>query len=505
MAMRRGSGTGNRYSLYSEPADMLSCETLIRNATVLDGTGSSPKVLDVAVRDGCICGIGHCLECNALSVIDAKGHVLAPGFIDVHTHDDTSVISSPAMLPKLSQGVTTVIVGNCGISASPVSLRDDPPDPMNLLGGREDFRYPTFAAYVSALAEARPSVNVGALVGHTALRNNHMDRLDRSASHAEIEAMRQQLGQALESGALGLSSGLAYRSANSASTDEVLELAQLLTAAGAVYVTHMRTEAEGILDAMKEAFQIGQLSNVPVIISHLKCAGIDNWGRSGEVLHSLDAARNRQPAGCDCYPYAAGSSTLDLRQVDSRVEITITWSTPHAEAAGRSLAQVADAWQVSQLEAAKRLQPAGAIYHSISEADMRRILAHPATMIGSDGLPHDPRPHPRLWGTFPRVLGRYCREEKLISLPDAVHKMTGMPAQRYGLAGRGLVREGFHADLVLFDPERIIDTATFSDPIRTAEGIQSVWVNGVLSYTAEGATRDRAGQFLPRARTAWVQ
>ncbi len=277
-------------------------------------------------------------------------------------------------------------------------------------------------------------MNVGALVGHTALRNNHMDRLDRTATDAEIDAMRRQLAEALECGALGLSSGLAYMSANAAHTEEVVKLAQPLAAAGAVYVTHMRTEAEGILDAMHEAFTIGRESRVPVILSHLKCAGIANWGRSDEVLQALETARGLQSAGCDCYPYAAGSSTLDLRQVDPRVEITITWSTSHPEVAGQSLAQIADGWGVTQLQAARRLQPAGAIYHSISEQDMRRILAHPATMIGSDGLPNDPRPHPRLWGTFPRVLGHYCREEKLMTLATAIHKMTGMPAQRFGLA-----------------------------------------------------------------------
>jgi len=302
-----------------------------------------------------------------------------------------------------------------------------------------------------------------------------------------------------------LSSGLAYASANAASTHEVLTLGQPLASAGAVYVTHMRTETEAILDAMNEAFEIGKGCKVPVIISHLKCAGIANWGRSDEVLHALDTARCDQSVGCDCYPYAAGSSTLDLRQVDSRVEITITWSTPHPGAGGMSLKSIADAWDVPQLEAARRLQPAGAIYHSIVEADMRRILAHPATMIGSDGLPNDPRPHPRLWGTFPRVLGRYSRDDKLISLPKAVHKMTGMPAQRLGLAERGLIREGYCADLVLFDPDKIMDTATFADPVRPAAGIAGVWVNGVLSYNGEGATGSRAGRFLARAKTTWIQ
>jgi len=484
---------------------MLRHDTLIRHASVIDGSGAPSELLDVALRDGRISEIGPALQCTASAIIDAEGLALAPGFIDAHTHDDTSAIETPAMLPKLSQGVTTVIVGNCGISAAPVQLTGEPPDPMNLLGDASVFRYPTFAAYVAAIRDAKPAVNVGALVGHTALRNNHMDRLDRSATTAEITAMRLQLSEALECGALGLSSGLAYLSANAASTDEVLELAKPLALTGAIYVTHMRTETEGILDAMREAFAIGRLSDVPVIISHLKCAGIANWGRSGEVLQALEATRNVQPAGCDCYPYAAGSSTLDLRQVDERVQITITWSTPHPESAGQSLAQIAETWSVSQLEAAQRLQPAGAIYHSISETDMRRILAHPATMIGSDGLPNDPRPHPRLWGTFPRVLGRYSREEELIPLPEAVHKMTAMPAQRFGLAERGMVRKGYWADLVLFDPEKIIDTATFSDPIRPAKGIQSVWVNGVLSYTAQGATGNRAGRFLLRAKTPWIQ
>jgi N-acyl-D-aspartate/D-glutamate deacylase len=484
---------------------MLSCDTLIQKANVLDGSGSASEVLDVAIRDGRICEVGPSLHYKAGTALDAEGMVLAPGFIDTHTHDDTSVIRDPQMLAKLSQGVTTVIVGNCGICAAPVKLQGDPPDPMNLLGDAGAFRYPTFASYVSALDEARPAVNVGALVGHTALRNNHMDRLDRIATEEEIEGMREQLREALDAGALGLSSGLAYASANAASTEEVLALAQPLASAGAIYVTHMRTETEAILDAMNETFEIGRQSKVPVIISHLKCAGIANWGRSDEVLQALDTAREVQPAGCDCYPYAAGSSTLDLRQVDPRVEITITWSTPHPEIGGKSLKSIAEGWGVSQLDAARKLQPAGAIYHSLSEADMRKILAHPATMIGSDGLPNDPRPHPRLWGTFPRVLGRYSRDEELISLPDAIHKMTGMPAQRFGLAERGMIRVGYCADLVLFDPEKIIDTATFIDPVRAAQGIAGVWVNGVLSYTSEGATGSRAGRFLARAKTTWVQ
>lgn len=409
------------------------------------------------------------------------------------------------MLPKLSQGVTTVIVGNCGISAAPVELKGALPDPMNLLGEPEQFRYRTFADYVAAVNAARPSVNVAALVGHTALRNNHMDRLDRTATPVEIDGMRTQLGEALSAGAIGLSTGLAYLSAFSATTEEVIELAEPLAEAGAIYATHMRSETEPIIDAMNEAFRIAGHARVPLVISHLKCAGIANWGRSGEVLSRLESAASHQQVGCDCYPYAAGSSTLDLRQVDERVRVTITWSTAHAEMGGKDLADIAATWGISQMEAAKRLQPAGAIYHSISEEDMQKILRHPSTMIGSDGLPNDPMPHPRLWGTFPRVLGHYSRDKKLFSLPEAVHKMTGLSAGRFGLKDRGFIREGYKADLVLFHPETIRDVASFTDPMRPPTGIEKVWVNGVLSYTSSGPTGERAGRFVPRSPAVRIE
>ena len=480
------------------PCHMPLCDTLIRNVRVLDGSGAEAETADVALEAGVVCAVGQLSQYVGRQVIEGDGRVLSPGFIDTHTHDDTNVIREPQMMAKLSQGVTTVIVGNCGISAAPVQLAGPPPDPMNLLGEADAFRYPSFAAYVAAVDAAQPAVNVAALAGHTALRNNHMDRLDRAATPAEIEGMRAQLIEALEHGALGLSSGLAYASARSAPPQEILSLAEPLAAAGAIYATHMRTEAEEILSAMSEAFATGRSCHVPVVISHLKCSGIANWGRSAEILHALETARDEQPVQCDCYPYAASSSTLDLRQVDERIRIVITWSTPHPEVAGQTLEQISQAWGMQQVEAAARLQPAGAIYHNMSEEDVRRILQHPASMIGSDGLPHDPRPHPRLWGTFPRVLGHYCREQGLFSLAQAVHKMTGMPAQRFGLAGRGQIREGCYADLVLFDPETIRDTATFSNPICAAEGIAAVWVNGVLSYKDGDATGQRAGRFLPR-------
>ena len=477
-------------------------DTLIVGAQLYDGTGAPPLARDVALREGRIAAIGNLSNWLAEDVIEADGRALAPGFVDVHTHDDTHVIRAPQMLPKISQGVTTVIVGNCGISASPVTLAGDPPDPMNLLGERDAFRYPTFAAYVDAVNAARPAVNVGALIGHTALRSNHLDSLARAATPAEIAAMRAQLEEALAHGALGLSTGLAYASAKAAPTDEVIALAAPLAAAGALYTTHMRTEFDAILDAMDEAYRIGRHARVPVVISHLKCAGPSNWGRGAEVLASLDGARRLQPVGCDCYPYSRSSSTLDLSQVSGDIDITVTWSTPHPEQAGRLISEIAAQWGLTQQEAARRLQPAGAVYHNMSEEDVRRILSHPATMVGSDGLPNDPLPHPRLWGAFPRVLGHYARDAALIPLEEAIRKMTGLSARRFGLAQRGEVHVGWHADLVLFDPASVRDTATFERPQQVADGIDAVWVNGVLSYRDGAATGARAGRFVARGAPA---
>ena len=276
--------------------------------------------------------------------------------------------------------------------------------------------------------------------------------------------------------------------------------------AGAVYTTHLRTEFAAILEAMDEAFRIGRYARVPVVVSHLKCAGVENWGRSIEVLDALEQAQRFQPVGCDCYPYAASSSTLDLKQVTDEIDIMITWSTPHPEMAGKLLAEIASLWGADQMEAARRLQPAGAVYHGMSADDVARILSHPATAVGSDGLPNDPLPHPRLWGAFPRVLGHYSRDQKLFPLTEAVRKMTSLSAARFGLAERGQVRQGYWADLVLFDPATVRDVATFTDPMRAAEGIEAVWVRGVLSYRGgdeKATTGMRAGRFLPRG-TLWA-
>lgn len=471
---------------------------LFRNVTVIDGSGSPEYRADVAIQGDRIAEIAPAIRGEAMREIDGSGRVLAPGFIDVHTHDDINVIRMPEYLPKISQGITTVIVGNCGISAAAATMKGSVPDPMNLLGDAAQFVYPTVADYAHAVEQARPAINVGTLVGHTALRNNHMDDLFRTATPREITAMRQQLRLALEQGALGLSTGLAYASAFQSSTEEVMALAEELAAQKGIYTTHLRSEFEPILDALDEAFRIGRHGGVPVVVSHHKCAGAKNWGRTVETLKLFDKVRQQQDVSCDCYPYSASSSTLDMKQITDEFDIIITWSEPHPEVAGQSLQQIADGWSMTLTEAGKLLMPAGAIYYNMDEQDVRRVLSYPVTMVGSDGLPNDPMPHPRLWGAFPRVLGHYSRDEKLFPLTVAVHKMTGMSAARFQLPKRGLVKCGYYADLVMFDPQTVRDVASFSDPQRPAAGIEAVMVNGVMSYGQDKKVIGRAGRFLRR-------
>lgn len=474
-------------------------DIVIRNATVIDGTDSPAYFADVGIYRDKIAAIGDLSNATSPNTIDAQKHILTPGFIDVHTHDDTNVIRMPECLPKISQGITTTIVGNCGISASPATLCAPPPDPMNLLGKQEDFKYPEFSDYVDAVTQAQPAVNVAALVGHTTLRNNVMDNLHRHATSEEITQMQDTLRLAMQQGALGLSSGLAYANAKSSSETEVQQLAQILASYQGIYTTHMRTEFAGILDAMDEAFRVGQKAQVPVVISHLKCAGAGNWGRTVEVLDKLDGAHQQQEVACDCYPYSASSSTLDLNQVTEDIDIFITWSDSKPEYAGKMLKTIANELKLSLIDAAKALQPAGAVYHCMDETDVERVLKYKLTMIGSDGLPNDPHPHPRLWGAFPRVLGYYCREREIFPLHTAIHKMTGLSAKRFNLNQRGEIKTGNYADLVLFDKQRIKDTADFKAPIAAAHGIELVVVNGSIAYKPNLGVIKRSGRFIKRS------
>jgi len=472
---------------------------LLRGGTVVDGTGAARYLADVLVDGDRVAAVGADLDARGAEVIDVTGRIVAPGFIDVHTHDDQVVLSAPDMLPKISQGVTTVVVGNCGISLAPLVHRDAPP-PLNLLGGPDKYVHPTMAAYASAVDRVRPAVNVAALVGHSTLRVATMADPYRPATPVERARMVELLREGLDAGAAGLSSGVFYATGAAADVDELALLARVAGDAGGVYTTHIRDESDKVLDSLDEAFATGRRGGIPVVISHHKCAGPRNWGRSVETLAHIDAARARQPIGLDMYPYIAGSTVLRKEMVDGVIDILLTWSTPHPEMAARTLADIAREWNCTQQEACDRLQPGGACYFQMREDDVQRVLAYPATMIGSDGLPHDQHPHPRLWGTFPRVLGHYSRELGLFSLETAVHKMTGLSAQRFRLADRGEIRIGAYADIVVFDAATVKDVATFAQPKAVSQGIERVFVGGAPAYRTGHGAIGRNGSFLRRAR-----
>lgn len=494
-------GTGSKRSIEAMDDSPPAYDVIFRGGQIVDGTGARPYAGDLAIRGDRIVAVapaGSLDSARAGLEVDASGQAISPGFVDTHTHDDNAVLVTPEMTPKISQGVTTVVVGNCGISLAPTVLPGDPPPPLNLLGGRERFGFARFADYAAAVDKAEPAVNVAALVGHSSLRVSAMADVNRRANGAEISAMREALAEGLDAGAAGFSTGLYYKPNRAADMDEVVSLVELVGKAGGVYATHMRDEHVHVLDSLDETFETARQGKTPVVISHHKCAGRENWGRSAETLPVIAAASEKQPVGLDAYPYAAGSTVLDSDHVDEDIPIMITWSEAVPEASGRYLGDLAKAWGCDQFEAARRLDPAGAIYFQMAEEDVQRILAFPGTMIGSDGLPHDKHPHPRLWGTFPRVIGHYGREVGLFPLEVAVHKMTGLPAQRFGLKDRGLLREGAYADLVIFDPQAIIDAATFEAPEQPALGISCVMVNGSVAWR-DGAAGGRAGRFLRRA------
>ncbi|MET0532892.1 MAG: D-aminoacylase [Steroidobacter sp.] len=476
----------------------IRADVLLKGGQIIDGTGRPAFDADVALRGDTIVAVGDLTDVSADRVIDVTGLAVAPGFIDVHTHDDLICITQPEMTPKISQGVTSLVVGNCGISAAPLRFHDGVSEPFNLLGQQDDFAYDTFAGYRRAIESVSPRVNVAALVGHSTLRVRCVEDLQRPATARELEQMSALLRQALDQGAVGMSSGVFYAPAQAADLQELSALAQTVAEAGAVYTAHIRDEREGIVEALEEAFAATKPRQAPLILSHLKCAGVRNWGRAEETLGLIDTARKSQPVHLDCYPYTAGSTVIRPDLADGEVEILINWSTPHPEMGGRSLKSIAEEWGLSQASAAERLMPGGASYFQMHEQDMRRIMQHHCCMIGSDGLPHDTLPHPRLWGTFPRVLGRYARDLKVLSLEMAVHKMTGLSAKTFGLHDRGRIAVGMKADVTVFNPQTVLDRATYDSPTQRAEGIEHVFVNGTLAWTEDAATPGRSGRFLTR-------
>ena len=476
-------------------------DLLILNATIIDGTGADRYNADIAISNDRIAKIGKIGGQTKIFTIDAAGKVLSPGFIDVHTHDDHALIMWPDMTYKASQGVTSVVAGNCGISLAPLTWDDSPlPPPLDLLGN--GYRFPKVAQFFKFLEQNPPALNAGLLCGHTTLRAGAMDDLTCAATETELNQMREHLQEALDAGALGLSTGLAYAPAMSAPTGEVIALAELLGPARALYTTHLRNEEEKIEEALEEAFEIGRAAGVPVVLSHHKVAGKAQFGRTKQTLDNIEKIRELQTVHLDVYPYHASSTVIRPDRLKHSNKTLITWSKPMPEHAGRDLADVANEMGLSLEKAAEKLMPGGAIYFAMDEQDVQRVIQYPPSMIASDGLPHDEKPHPRLWGTFPRVLGHYSRNLGILPLETAIHKMTGLPAKAFGLTARGTLKEGNFADLTLFDPETIIDSASFDNPQQPADGIEMVFVNGECIYQFGESTGKRPGRTLRRQYVA---
>jgi N-acyl-D-amino-acid deacylase len=494
-------------------------DIVIRNATLYSGIASStpgagipPTIGDVSIRGERIDGVGEVPERGSVE-IDAQGLALSPGFIDVHTHDDFAAVLHPEMAFKVRGGVTTCVVGNCGFGAAP--------HPQAALMARAFHPHDTlpewtgYAGYVAHLEANPASVNVGVLVGHGTVRLGAMGAAKRAPDADEMQRMQAHVREGLEAGALGLSSGLVYEPGRHAKTDEIISLASLMAETGGLYATHMRNEGARLLEAVAEAIEVGERAGVPVQISHHKASGPANWGRVRESIQLIEAARLRGvDVHADQYPYTAGSTVLsavaqdqDKALVDdpkSLERIVIASTSSHPEWEGKTLEELGVLLSVTGTDIALRVlddEPgATVVLHTMDEDDVRTVMRHPTTMIGSDGIPTlEGKPHPRLYGTFARVIGHYARDLGLFPLEDAIHRMTGMSARKFGLQDRGELRAGAYADLVLFDPDVIIDRGTFEDPNRHPDGIERVFVNGTEVVRDEEHTGARPGHVLRRA------
>ncbi|MDP1650503.1 MAG: D-aminoacylase [Rubrivivax sp.] len=469
-------------------------DIVIAGGVVIDGSGAPRRAADVGITGDRIVAVGDLAGMPARRRLDAGGHIVAPGFIDSHTHDDQLLLEHPARHPKLLQGVTTVVTGNCGISLAPL-VHGHPPPPLDVM--QASF-HASFADYVRAVEAARPALNAALLVGHTTLRVGAVADLGRAANATETERMRAGVAAALAAGAIGMSTGVYYPPSRAATTQELIDVGAPLAGGAGIVTMHLRDEGDRIDDALREALAVGRALNVPLVLSHHKLMGAANHGRSVQTLALIEDAARTQSVCFDCYPYAASSTMLLPERVAACTDVQVTWSQPEPQAAGRSLRRMAAERGIAPEALAAALMPGGAIYFAMSDADVERILAHPLAMIGSDGLPGDGVPHPRLWGTFPRVLGHCARERGLLALEAAVHKMTGLTARRFGLAGRGLLQPGCSADVTVFDAGAVADRATYADPTAAPLGIAWVLVNGQLAVDHGEVAHGHAGALLRR-------
>jgi N-acyl-D-amino-acid deacylase len=491
-------------------------DVVIRNASIVDGTGAPCFAASIGIRGDRISTVGQITEHGAIE-LEARGLTVAPGFIDVHSHDDWAVLLDPEMDFKVMQGVTTDIVGNCGMGAAPNPAAAVIFRALHGPSAKVP-EWTDYAGYLRAVDENPPSLNVAVLAGHGSLRLGAMGNAKREPTQGEMATMRGWLRDAIDAGAVGLSTGLVYEPGRYARTEEIIELAGVMRGSGALYASHMRNEAAGLLDSIRETIRMGADAGVAVQISHHKASGMENWGMVRESLKLIDAARAAgHDVTADQYPYTSGSTVLaaviqngGLDESGARggmgivpperILIASMPSRPHWE--GKRLDEIAAEMDLGAIEAARKIvgeDPGTVVVLDLmSEDDVRLVMTHPSTMIGSDGLAMGGKPHPRLYGTFPRVIGHYARAGGLMSLEDAIHRMTGMAAEKFHLRDRGVVREGAFADLVIFDAKEILDTGTYADPRRYPAGIRQVFVNGT-AVVRDGAHRgSRPGRALRR-------
>ncbi|MEM7340721.1 MAG: D-aminoacylase [Actinomycetota bacterium] len=485
----------------------MSNDLAFRDVTIVDGTGGPAIEGDVAVDGDRIVAIGPTGTVGPATFdIDGRAMVLAPGFVDVHTHDDGALLRHPDMAFKVAQGCTSVVIGNCGFSASPA--RPGEREPSGLIGVAPTWT--DLAGFAAAVDEARPALNAVALVGHNTVRHLVMGNERRAPNATELDQMRAHVAEAMAQGACGFSSGLVYEPGRYSETDELVALASESAAAGGIYATHIRNEGDRLLDAVTEAITIGRTAELPVQISHHKAAGQRNWGKVGQSLDLVDAANaDGMDVTLDVYPYTAGSGPMaqyfDHDRPDEELAAVIRFASCPAipEYEGRMAADLAAEQGVTAGEVVRQVlaAPKGdrtiCIQFIIDEGDIETNLAHDLMMVGSDGIADlRGRPHPRLFGTFPRVLARYVRDRSVLSLSEAVRRMTSLPCARFGLTERGVVAEGLIADLVLFDPRSVRDEATFDDPKQYPSGIEAVVVNGEVVRQAGVDTGARPGRML---------
>ena len=488
----------------------------IRNVQVLDGSGGAAFAADVEIDRGRITSVGKARA--AAREIDGKGLYLAPGFIDTHSHDDGAFFRYPGMEFKLAQGVTTVVAGNCGFSAIPADPSTDAVAASGGILAGVPAEFTDLSGYFKAALARKPAINNMMLVGHNTVRTMAMGMAQRAPTQAELAAMRSYVERAMEQGACGFSTGLIYRPGRWSRTEEVIELAKVAQPYGALYTTHMRNEGDRLIEAVEETLRIGAESGVHVHISHHKSAGKPNWGKVKDSLARVDRAiASGQRVTLDVYPYTAGSGRMieyfNLDKIDRALAevIRIASCPAFRELEGRMLVDVAAERRMDVTDLVKEVltAPLGdrtiCIQFIIDEADVETNLQHADMMVGSDGIPDlRGRPHPRLFGTFPRVLGRYVRERGILGLEEAVRRMTSLSADTFGLVDRGRVKEGCWADLVLFDPATIVDTATYDDPQREPTGVSLVVVNGEIAFEHGAHTGVGAGKMLRYRQDAFA-